>query len=250
VDEEAGMSAVGDAVVWLNDPLNWKGPQGIPALALEQLGITAVAVGVGALVALPLAFVLGHYGRGGGFVGRDEQRVARGADVRAARGVRLDRHRVRQPRDDGGADLLRDPARARQRLHRHPRRGQEVVEAARGMGLSELQVLTRVEAPLAVPLVAAGFRTAAVQVVATAPLAALVGGGTLGAIINNGFGNQNYGQVLAGGCWSPSSRCLSRPDSCCCNGRSPRVAVEPPASPARRAGRGSRRRASVSVADS
>jgi osmoprotectant transport system permease protein len=38
-----------------------------------------------------------------------------------------------------------------------------------------------------------------VQVVATAPLAALVGGGTLGAIINNGFGNQNYGQVLAGG---------------------------------------------------
>jgi ABC-type proline/glycine betaine transport system permease subunit len=68
VDEEAGMSAVSDAVVWLNDPLNWKGPQGIPALALEQLGITAVAVGVGALVALPLAFVLGHYGRGGGFV--------------------------------------------------------------------------------------------------------------------------------------------------------------------------------------
>ncbi len=55
------------------------------------------------------------------------------------------------------------------------------------------------ELPLALPLIGAGLRTATVQVIATIPLAALVGGGGLGVIINNGFGLQRYGQVLAGG---------------------------------------------------
>jgi osmoprotectant transport system permease protein len=67
------------------------------------------------------------------------------------------------------------------------------------MGLSGAQVLWLVELPLAVPLVAAGLRTASVQVVATATLAALVNGGGLGLIINAGFGLQDYGQTLAGG---------------------------------------------------
>ena len=75
----------------------------------------------------------------------------------------------------------------------------DVVEAARGMGLSGAAVLLRVELPLAVPLIAAGVRTAAVQVVATAGLAALVGGGGLGVIINDGFGQQDRPQILAGG---------------------------------------------------
>ena len=60
-------------------------------------------------------------------------------------------------------------------------------------------MLTRVELPLAVPLIAAGVRTAAVQAVATATLAALVGGGGLGVIINVGFGQQDRGQIIAGG---------------------------------------------------
>jgi osmoprotectant transport system permease protein len=67
------------------------------------------------------------------------------------------------------------------------------------MGLSGSAVLLRVELPLAVPLIAAGVRTAAVQVVATAGLAAIVGGGGLGVIINDGFGQQDRPQILAGG---------------------------------------------------
>ena len=193
------MSAVNDAVVWLNDPLNWKGPQGIPALALEQLGITAVAVGVGALVALPLAFVLGHYGRGGGFVVATSN-VSRAVPTFALLVVFASTAIGFGNRATTVALIFFAIPPVLANAYTGIRGvDREVVEAARGMGLSELQVLTRVEAPLAVPLVAAGFRTAAVQVVATAPLAALVGGGTLGAIINNGFGNQNYGQVLAGG---------------------------------------------------
>jgi osmoprotectant transport system permease protein len=74
----------------------------------------------------------------------------------------------------------------------------EVVQAARGMGMRAGQLLWRVELPLALPLIAAGFRTATVQVVATASLAALVGGGGLGTIVNDGFGLQQPGEVLAG----------------------------------------------------
>ena len=56
------------------------------------------------------------------------------------------------------------------------------------------------------PLIAAGVRTAAVQVVATATLAAFVGGGGLGVIISAGFGQQDRGQIMAGGILWPASR--------------------------------------------
>jgi osmoprotectant transport system permease protein len=75
----------------------------------------------------------------------------------------------------------------------------DVVEAARGNGMSGAQVLRRVELPLALPLIAAGLRTAAVQVVATATLAAYVGGGGLGRLIADGFGRADPAQTAAGG---------------------------------------------------
>ncbi len=74
----------------------------------------------------------------------------------------------------------------------------DVVEAARGLGLSPLQVVRTVELPLAVPLLLDGIRLAAVQVVATATIAALVAGGGLGNIILLGFGTQDQPAVVAG----------------------------------------------------
>jgi osmoprotectant transport system permease protein len=74
----------------------------------------------------------------------------------------------------------------------------DTVEAARGMGMRGWQLFTQVELPLAIPLVMTGVRLAVVQVWATATLAALVDGPGLGNIIVEGFGLQNYGQVLAG----------------------------------------------------
>jgi osmoprotectant transport system permease protein len=75
----------------------------------------------------------------------------------------------------------------------------DVRDAALGQGLTRIQVATRVELPLAWPLIAAGLRTSASQTVATVPLAALVAGGGLGVIINTGLATQRYGEVLAGG---------------------------------------------------
>ncbi|MCU0307556.1 MAG: ABC transporter permease [Thermoleophilia bacterium] len=71
-------------------------------------------------------------------------------------------------------------------------------EASRGMGLSRRQVLTRVELPLALPLIVAGVRTSAVEIVATATLAGLVGAGGLGVLVLAGLGNNQTEVILAG----------------------------------------------------
>jgi osmoprotectant transport system permease protein len=198
------VNYVNQAVTWLNDPLNWTNPgTGILALLGQHLQITALAVLLGCLVAWPLGLGLGHFGRGGGlvvlvsnvtlavptlallsilplisFIGIGMTGVVLALAVFAIPPLLANAY-------TGLREV--DP---------------EVREAARGMGLSGWQMLWRVELPLAVPYLAAGFRTAAVQVVATATLAALVAGGGLGEIIALGFGlnlSVGGGQVLAGG---------------------------------------------------
>ena len=74
----------------------------------------------------------------------------------------------------------------------------EMVDAARGQGLSDRQVIGRIEIPLALPVVFAGIRTAAVQIVAAATLAAFVGGGGLGDLITAGMGTLDFPQLLVG----------------------------------------------------
>ena len=193
------MNLLGDAVVWLNDPLNWQGKGGVPYLTYEHLLISFSAVALAALVALPVALVLGHTGRGGGLtvlvtnVSRAIPTLAL-LTVFAATAIGFGNR----------ATILALAVFAVPPLLTNTYVGirgvdPDIVEAARGMGMSGRTVLLRVELPLAVPLVAAGLRTAAVQVVATATLAALVGGGGLGTIINEGFGQQDRPQILAGG---------------------------------------------------
>jgi osmoprotectant transport system permease protein len=74
----------------------------------------------------------------------------------------------------------------------------DLVEAGRGMGMTELQLLARVELPAAAPVIVAGLRVAAVAVIATATLAALVAGGGLGRYIADGFGLREQDRLLAG----------------------------------------------------
>jgi osmoprotectant transport system permease protein len=73
-----------------------------------------------------------------------------------------------------------------------------VVEASRGMGLRPLQVLGRVELPIAMPLIFAGIRTSSVQIIATAALAGLVGADGLGVIVSSGLSNSQDDVILAG----------------------------------------------------
>jgi osmoprotectant transport system permease protein len=74
----------------------------------------------------------------------------------------------------------------------------DIVDAARGMGLAEGQILRSIEIPLGLPLILAGVRTAAVNVVATATLGAVVAGGALGRFIVDGFALREFDQLVAG----------------------------------------------------
>ncbi|MBI9113398.1 ABC transporter permease [Sanguibacter suaedae] len=204
------MDDVSAAVVWLNDPWNWTRGGGILDRTVEHLTMTLVAVLLAALVALPLGVWLGHREQGS-TTGRRPRIQAGPAAVLAANVSRaLPTFALLTIFATTGVGFGNRPTVLAAAIFALPVilantyagvRGvpPDVRDAARGMGMSGLRVLTSVELPLALPLVAAGLRTAAVQVVATIPLAALVGGGGLGTVVVQGFGLQRYGQVIAGG---------------------------------------------------
>lgn len=73
-----------------------------------------------------------------------------------------------------------------------------ITDAARGMGMTLWQIITRIQLPLVLPIIAAGVRTAAVQIIATATLAAIVGAGGYGEYITDGVSNFNNTEILAG----------------------------------------------------
>ena len=150
------MNLLHGAIVWLNDPLNWQGPDGVPHRTAEHLYISFTAVFLGAIVALPTAFVLGHTGRGGGFtvavtnVSRAVPTLAL-LTIFAATAIGFGNR----------ATILALAVFAIPPLLTNTYVGiravdPDVVEAARGMGMSGRSVLFKVELPLAVPLIAAG----------------------------------------------------------------------------------------------
>ena len=189
------MSLVGDTVAWLLDGSHWTGTDGVPARTLEHVQVSVTAVVLAAVLALPLAFLLGHTRRGGGLVG-GLSNASRAVPTFAVL-VLL----AATPVGFGNrATVVALVLFAIPPLLTNAYVGvrdvdPEVLEAARGMGMTGMQVLRRVELPLALPLVAAGVRTAAVQVVATATLAAYVGGGGLGRLIAEGSPDQLIAQV-------------------------------------------------------
>lgn len=212
------------AVLWLNDPLNWTGPSGVFSLAGEHLAMTVVAVLLATVVALPLGVLLGHGALAPGTTrpgsgrrsGSARRRGGAGAGAGATTVVLANVSRALPTFAlltifaTTGLGFGNRPTVLAAAIFALPvilanayagvvGVDADVRDAARGMGLSGRRVLLGVELPLAMPLIATGLRSATVQVVATIPLAALVGGGGLGRIVVEGFGTQRYGQVIAGG---------------------------------------------------
>ena len=151
---------------------------------LEHLALSGASIGVALALALPLGVVLGHLHRGSliainlGNVGRALPSLAVIAIGLAFFGIGFTNVMV-------ALVVLAVPPVLTNAYEAVDTVDRDAVEAARGMGMSAWQVLTRVELPLAVPLLFAGVRTGAVYVVATATLAAIAGGGGLGDIIVN-----------------------------------------------------------------
>lgn len=194
------MNDFSRAFVYLNDPFNWTRADGFGVFSLlrDHLQISVVAVLLAAVVAVPIGLALGHSGRGSAFV------IALSNVSRAVPTLALLTIFAVTPIGFGNrATTIALAVFAFPLILANTFVGLRGVdadlrEAARGMGMSSRQVIGRLEVPLALPLIMTGIRTAAVQVVATAGLAALVGGGGLGRLINLGFAQQNYAEVVAG----------------------------------------------------
>ncbi len=191
------MSFLRGVLQWFTDGAHWQGADGIPTRLLEHLHLSIESVAIGAVIALPIGIALGHYGRFGNAaisisnVGRALPSF--GILVLAFQAFGL---------GDGPIILaltaLAIPPMVTNSYVALREVDSDVKDAARGMGYRELAQVLWIELPLAVPLIMAGIRTSAVQVVATATLAAVVAGGGLGRYIVDGFAQFDYTKLFAG----------------------------------------------------
>ncbi|MFI5803795.1 ABC transporter permease [Streptomyces sp. NPDC051561] len=193
------MGVLGEAWTWLMTGSNWSGEGGVLNRLTEHLYVSGVALLIACALALPLAFVLGHLGKGGALA-VNISNVGRAVPVFAVLALFM----VSPLRSAGYVPtiialvLFAVPPLLTNAYVGMREVDRAVVEAARGMGMDGWQLFTRVELPLAYPLVMTGLRSAAVQVVATASIAAMVGQGGLGRIITAGFNTYDTAQVVAG----------------------------------------------------
>ena len=191
------MSLLQATFQWLTDPSHWQGIDGIPTRVGEQIHLSIESVVIGAVIALPVGIVLGHYGRFGNLA-INISNVGRAVP---SFGILVIAFQV-----FGLGDLpivialtaLAVPPMVTNTYVAMREVDPDVKDAARGMGYRELAQVLRVELPLAVPLIMAGVRTSAVQVVATATLAALIAGGGLGRYIVDGLARNDNPRTLAG----------------------------------------------------
>lgn len=197
------MDFLAQVLAWFTDPANWTGNNAIPLRLWQHLSLSVVSLAVGVAIALPIGLYIGHTGRGARFavavsnIGRAVPSlgwlgiaypISTGLFQRAGIGF--------LPAFIGLVALAIPP------IVTNTYAGlravdDELREAARGMGMHELELLMRVEVPVALTVILAGIRVSAVAVVATAPLAALVGGGTLGAYILQGLALSDEVRVFA-----------------------------------------------------
>lgn len=196
------MTILGDVARWFADPEHWRGSHGIPVRVLEHLELSGLAVAIALIIAVPLALYLGHTGRGG-FVAINVANIGRALPSLALIGLGL---AIAIPLGLGlgfwptmfALVPLAIPPIMTNTFVAIREVDRDVVDAARGMGFEESQILRTIEVPLGLPLMLGGIGTAAVNVVATATLGAIVAGGALGRFIVDGLALQEYDQLVAG----------------------------------------------------
>lgn len=196
------MNLLQQVFQWFMATENLSGPAGVWARLFEHLQISGLSVGLGALVALPFGLFIGHT-RKGEFLVVSITNLGRAIPSFAILAIALP-FTIRAGLGLGfwptvlALWLLAIPPILTNTYVGIQGVDPDAIEAARGMGMSPAQILSKIEVPLAAPLIVVGFRTAAVQVIATATLAALVAWGGLGRFIIDGFAVRDSVQITAG----------------------------------------------------
>ena len=189
------MNYLAAAIGYILDPGHWSGYLGIGHLMAQHVLYSLLGVGLSAIIGMPLGWWVGHTGRGRGLL------VSASGAVRAlptlglitlfglALGIGL-----RAPLL--ALVILALPSVLAGAYTGIEAADQVAVDGARASGMSEAQVLTRVEIPLGAPQLVGGLRSASLQVIATATLAAYTGAGGLGRLMFLGLKTQDYTSML------------------------------------------------------
>jgi osmoprotectant transport system permease protein len=191
------VTFIGNVIAWFTTASHWQGTNGIPHRVFEHVVMSAAAVGAAVLIAVPPSVWLGHRRRFG-TVAINFSNAGRAIPSFAVLVLAAQVLGIGAKPAFIALFLLAIPPLVTNSYVGMADVDPEIRESAKGMGMTGRQSLWRVELPIALPVVLAGIRTAAVQVVATATLAALVAWGGLGRYIIDGLAQRDFVQVFAG----------------------------------------------------
>ena len=198
------MNLIEETVAWLLDPSHWSGADGIPLRLGEHLAVSLSALLLTVAIALPVGLIVGHTRRGAS-IAVNLANLGRALPTLAVITIVLPLTTAIDPQLGFkfyptmiALIVLGIPPILVNTYVGISGVDPDLVESGRGMGLTERQVLARVEVPVAIPVVAGGIRSAAVQIVATATLGAIFGGGGLGRYLVEGIAQNDNGKIFGG----------------------------------------------------
>jgi osmoprotectant transport system permease protein len=191
-----GVNVIADGFRWIFTADNWWGENGIAHAIVQQLWYSLLATAVAVSIALPIGLAIGHTGKGR-FVAVNVTGVWRAIPTIGVVTIVFRWYPLSVWPVLAALILLSIPPVVLNTVAGIDSVPPEVRDAASGMGLTGWQSLWHVEVPNALPLILAGIRSAANQVIATATVAGFVGLGTLGVFIYTATGTQRY-DVMAG----------------------------------------------------
>lgn len=183
---------------YLFDSFNWSGPEGIGARILQHIWYTAAALGLSAVIALPVGLYIGHTRRGAFLA------INIGNAARALPSLGLLMLAVLLTDQIGFLPVLIAlvalgiPPILTSTYAGLSGVDAATTDAARGMGMTGREILTKVEIPIALPLIISGMRSATLQIVSTATIAALVSLGGLGRYVVDGLKLRDFPQMFSG----------------------------------------------------
>jgi osmoprotectant transport system permease protein len=198
------MDLVNAVIGWFGDPAHWSGMNGIPYRLSQHVGISLASLAIAAAIALPIGLYIGHTGRGQALA-INLANLGRAIPSLAAIAIVMPFTQMLDPQR--GFNLyptviamvvLAIPPILVNTYAGLAQVDRDLIESARGMGMTEGQLLRRVEIPVAVPVIVGGVRSATVQVIATATLGAIYGLGALGGFIVEGVAQRDDGRLFGG----------------------------------------------------
>jgi osmoprotectant transport system permease protein len=196
------VNLIEETAAWLTDPVNWSGAAGIPTRLAEHLLVSMSALAVAVAIALPIGLLIGHTKRGASLA-INVANIGRALPTLAVITIVLPLTTMIDPQLGFkfyptmiALIILGIPPVLVNTYVGVSGVDAELVESAKGTGMQEVQILRRVEIPVALPVIAGGIRSAATQIVATATLGAIFGGGGLGRYLVEGIAQNDNGKIF------------------------------------------------------